>query len=285
MMPANATGYDDGDTVLLSLAVDRDVDGTPTPTDATTVTITITNPDGTITTGSLAGGQVEHPGIGAYTYRFAAIAGTMLYRWSAAGTADSKPFVVNEQDQIYVRAAGQRIISLAEAKKALRYPATDLGRDDDEIRDMIDSATAELEKYCGPIVPRTVTQTFYPEPGRYKIALAFFPVLELLDVDGDPAAVADVTADENGIIATTPNFSGVLTYRVGRIPVPPVLRDAAKELVRYWWQGSRQRSAGAPGVRLDPDDYNARSDTPGPTYGMPYAVLDKIGPERMAGVA
>lgn len=276
-MTANDTGYDIGDTYQLTLDTTQQTATAPVHVDAVTVTVTITAPDDTTTTGSLAGGQVIRTGLGAYIYENTVTQlGTYRYVWTAAGVLASRPWTVVETSQFYVRSPGLRIISLAEAKKALRYPAGNLGADDDEISDMIDAATEVIESFCGPMIPRVVTEKLTTQNG----VLRQWPVLGLVTLDGnvDTSAVTfpDDAARQIGQYESTLAAPAVLAYRVGRSPTPPVVRQGGRELVRYWWQGGRQRSMATPGNILTPNDYNARSDSQGQDYGLPYAFLDKL---------
>lgn len=288
----NTTDYNAGDTYQLTLDTTRLVAGVPTHLDAVTVQVSITDPAGAVTVFTLAGGGVVRTGIGAYVYQgVAAIPGTWLYVWTADGTATDGPWTVVEEDQFTAKPTGERLLSLPELKLALRYPASDVGADDAELRDMIDSATDMIESFCGPMLPRAVTETITSTRGRVT-TLRNWPVLSLTTLDGVSPVPVDqttaTTAGTNGWVTVldttigtyTSTVGGVLVYQVGRKPTPPVVRQAARELLRGWWQGGRQRSGSVPGVYLTPDAYDARSIANGSHYGMPYAVLDKLRPYR-----
>lgn len=275
-MTANDTRYDIGDTYQLLLDTTQPT-VPPTRVDAATVTVNVTAPDGTVATGSLAGGEVDHTGTGAYAYQNVTTQlGTYMYSWVATGTLLTKPWTVTESSQFTVAAPGLRLISLAEAKKALRYPDDDAGADDDEISEMIDSVTATIESFTGPVVPRDVTQRIKARCG----ILQQWPVISLTTIDGnvDTSAITfdDPAAQNIGAYESTLTAPVTLVYKVGRNPTPVVIRQAARELVRYWWQGSRQRSMMTPGTIRTTDDYSARSVTPGQEYGFPFAFLDKL---------
>jgi hypothetical protein len=271
------TRYDIGDTYQLTLDTTQKTATVPVHVDAVTVSVTITAPDGTPTTGTLAGAEVVRTGLGAYIYEgTVAQLGTYTYVWTAAGVLAGKPWTVVEASQFYVNSPGLRIISLAEAKKALRYPATDNGDDDDEIADMVDAATATIESLTGPMIPRVVTQKLTTKCG----VLQQWPVLGLVTLDGgvDTSAVTftDDEARDIGVYESTLTVPAVLVYRVGRTPTPPVIRQAARELIRHRWQGGRQRPAQVPGTILTANDYDARSDKAGTEYGIPFALLDQL---------
>lgn len=289
---ANTTDYNAGDTFQLTLDTTQLVGGTPVHLDADTVQVTVTDPTGVATPFTLAGGAVVRTGIGAYVYQgVATMPGTWLYLWAAAGTYLTKPWTVVEEDQFSAKPTGERILSLPEVKATLRYPSNDLGTDDAELRDMIDSAADMIESFCGPMVPRAVTETITATAGRL-VTLKHWPVLSFTSLNGvSPVPVDSATAssagvsgwltiDDPGIGTYTSTIGGVLIYQVGRRPTPPVVRQAARELIRGWWQGGRQRSAAATGTYLTPDDYDARAIAMGSHYGMPYAVLDKLRPYR-----
>lgn len=75
--------YDVGDKIRLSCTFTSGI----TPTDPTTVTCKVKEPDGTITSGTLAGGQVIKDDTGDYHYDHTIDqGGRHWYRWEGTGT-------------------------------------------------------------------------------------------------------------------------------------------------------------------------------------------------------
>lgn len=289
--------YNVGNTVRLAL--DTTQPGTPpVRADADSITLTITNPDDTTVTAVYPGpgtNVITRSGAGAYYFDATAVAvGTTIYQWNAVGT-DPTPWTVVRADQFNTDDLAPRLISLTEAKRVLGYGPDDDGSDDDELLDMIDSVTSSLEQHCGPIIPRVVTQTLWGwVVGGARIVARQWPIITLIDLDGDPAGVAGWTFDneEGGIItvpaAATGTTNSVLRLKVGRQPFTPCLRDGGKELLKYRWRGGRQRSMATPGNMFTPDDYDARptaADMGGGYEPVPLAVLEIIGDELIAKVA
>jgi hypothetical protein len=275
------TRYQPGDTYRVSLDTTQPGDP-PVRVDADAVTLTITQPDGTIEVHDLDSlpdpGPVMHSGLGAYYYDAAIAAGTTLYRWNAVGS-DPFPWTVVEGDQVYAAALGLRLLSLDEAKDALKYRRNlDNGQDDDLINDLIDTVTGDIEGLCGPVLPRLVTEPL--RSGGCLSVLRQWPVIELVSVDGDedPAGgLAGVDLVDAEIGTYTSTVAGVLVYRAGRVLTPAGIRTGAREWIKHRWRGGTQRSAATPGAILTTDDYQARDDNPGSvTYGMPFEVADAL---------
>lgn len=292
--------YAVGDTVRLFL--DTTQPGPPpVRADADEITLTITNPDDTTVTAVFPGpagpGQqlITRTGAGAYIFdATAAGVGITRYHWNAVGT-DPTPWTVVKNDQFNTDDWAIRLLSLKDAKNALKYPASDNGDDDDELNDMIDSITSSLEQHCGPIIPRNVSfamPALRKLDGRLCFTPPIWPLISITALDGDAAAVASWVIDNNmGVVwlpaGTTWTIGAILDVRAGRQPFPPCLRDGGKELLKYRWRGGRQRSTMNPGSIRTPDDFDARPATGGGVSiePMPMSVLEIIGDEVYVGVA
>lgn len=303
------TRYQPGDTYRVSL--DTTQPGPPlVRVDADTVTLTITHPNGTTTIAKHPHvdtfADVIHSGLGAYYFDTEIqAAGTTLYRWNAVGTnPDTTGWTVVEGDQVYAMEPGPRLLSLDEAKEALRYrPSSDTGRDDDAINDLIDEITQKIESIVGPVLPRTVTEritVLADWQSRYAL-LSQWPLIDLVSFDGDDdpdGAVAAFTIEpaagidpnigrirlSSGAVGSYPYGQGMLTYRAGRVPTPAAIRAAGREWIKHRWRGSQQRSGANPGQILTTDDYQARNPEPGPTYGIPLEVADDLRPFARPGM-
>ena len=152
------------------------------------------------------------------------------------------------------------IISLVEARLALNIPASST-KDDDDLRFYIDAATPVIEDLCGPVVARNVTLTF--DGGRVGIPLgaAVRSVLSV-SVGGVALPSSSFTFGRGSVLRYgAGQFIGsggdavsarwpaglntvVVTARVGFDSIPPNLRGAAREQVRFLWQNGKQSKRG-----------------------------------------
>ena len=135
-----------------------------------------------------------------------------------------------------------------------------------DLQDYVSAATAIVEDITGPVIQRSVSETF--DGGQLAVILKY-PVVEVTTVTEN-----GVTVDSTGYTATAGQrimWRGgqtlSLAWAVGRqnvtvaytagivsdySSVPANLRLAARELVRVWWQVGRQGNR--PGFGDAPDD-------------------------------
>lgn len=245
--------YDLGDSVAQQLTT-RDSSGNPA--DATTVVCTITLPDA-----STATPTVSHPSTGVYTISFPTTqAGRHLLRWVTTGPAQV------QTDVFWVAPTDPgMIISLAEARLALRNVSSASTATDEDLRSLIVSATAPMEDLCGAIVPRSCDE--WHDGGGRTIALLNTPLtvvsavaesygnftrtLTLQELSGSSFDSYGYTVDlSTGILtrrtsgrdgAFAPGRRNVhVTYTAGRAVLPPNLISATRRLVRWLWQIEQQ---------------------------------------------
>jgi hypothetical protein len=205
------------------------------------------------------------------------------------------------------------LISLEYAKGGLSFPA---GRtvDDDDLADLISSATAPMEDLVGPILPRVDLEEWH-DGGATVITLDWSPVLDVTTVIECYAAGYTRTLSEQPLDAgsfdaygyTVDKPFGVITRRVsgiaaqfvaggrnvkivytaGRveldddgvaIDLAPNLRRATRRLVRWLWQTEKQ------GQRPSSSGPDAATETPS-GYRIPLAVKDLCaGDLRLPGL-
>lgn len=260
--------------------------------DATTVVLEVLTPAGTTVTPT-----VVHDSLGTYHAAYTpTTAGHYAYHWHSTGTvataADGEFDVEAKYDP--------QIVSLATAKGWLNDPDD---TDDDEIRDVLDAATAIIEKRIGPVLPVTVTETLNARGDTLQLGRA--PVISVTDASewlgttqytlaAEPTG--DTTVDsygydtdlEHGILFrrrsgyaapwVTGTRSVTVTYVAGRNPIPADIQMAAKELVRLLWETQRGTGTGRtiPGVEID-----ATEDTGGLRW---YRVNQLLEPYQPKGV-
>ncbi|MGA6159594.1 head-tail connector protein [Stenotrophomonas sp. NPDC087984] len=181
------------------------------------------------------------------------------------------------------------LLTLDEAKAQLNL-TTDTH--DVELQAYVDSITAMVEWYTGPVEPRTVTEAVN---GRGPtLALAQIPVVSLTSITpiiagGLALDVADLVVDgTHGIVrrVTGDVFYGgpwTIVYAAGRESVPPTLNLAGRMLIQHLWR--TQQGPGRPGLG-GADDFDVTQPVPGFGYAVPNRVLQLLQPYRLPpGVA
>lgn len=192
------------------------------------------------------------------------------------------------------------LLSLEDAKQALNKSG--LGTTDDaEIEVYIAAITRTIEKYIGPVNPRTVTDrrlNAMPDGSVWVRTrppldrqLAMLTVTSLTSAGGTVYSplVADIDA-VNGIIyptSTSYYYGGPYTavYRVGLSGVPEDISLAARQVLIHLWR--TQRGPGAVGgsrvigASLDEGAIGAEAFA----YAKSYGVLEMLNPYRQASVA
>jgi hypothetical protein len=176
------------------------------------------------------------------------------------------------------------ILSLSEAKTALRYPnPTQQSSDDAALQWFIDAAASVARYHCGDIDLASYTENH--DGGNSAIFLRHLPVVEVNSVqenagfitydldyqdvhavtvgtagsEGGTSATSiwafSVDSYENGMItarsvgnATRSFAPGVrnvrVIYQAGEPIVPPEVKLGVVQLVMHWWQNSMLRSMG-----------------------------------------
>lgn len=237
---------------------------------AGTAVLAVTAPDGTTVTTS----AVVNPGP-AHTATFTAVqAGRYFVAWHITG-ADTYT------DMVDVWPADPRfIISLADARQAISSVTASTASDDD-MRVYIAAVTPIIEDICGPVL--LVTQTKTGDASDTVLVLPHSDVtVTAVTVDGVAAAADTWTANNDaGIVyATGTSFGGdvlVVTYTAGAAIIPPNLRMAAREEVRFLWQIGKQ-GARPNAVQQD----TAMAWTPS-GFAVPRRVIELCAPNSTLG--
>lgn len=244
-----------------------------TATDPTTISLVVTDPSGNADTYTYAGATITKSATGIYTKNITADeAGIWSYTWTGTGTASdvaSSSFVV--EPLAPVAADTLDVLTLLEAKTAVGIAATDTATDTD-LAQKITAVSRRLDRLCGPIVQRTITDE--PHPGGCpSIWVRHWPVASFTTVTEYDATVAQVltredfdtqpadgylperwestpTATFNGKIWRRSSGSGswfpagpeavVVTYAAGRAAntaaVDPVFKEAASVALKNMWR-------------------------------------------------
>ena len=258
-----------GDTVTLSNTFA--VSGTAT--DPTTISLVVTDPTGTATTYTYAGSTITKSATGVYTKNItASTAGLWAYTWTGTGTAadvesgsfEVRPVQPQSPDTL-------NVLTLLEGRLAVGISDTDT-RDDLPLAQKIAAVSRRLDRLCGPIVQRTVTDEVHPG-GCPSIRVRRWPVASFTTVTEYDATTPTVLTQEdfdtqptNGFFPerweSTPTavFNGIIwrrssgygawfpfgpeavkvTYVAGRAAttaaVDPVFKEAAGIALKNLWR-------------------------------------------------
>lgn len=206
------------------------------------------------------------------------------------------------------------IVSLADVRAHLRYPATNTA-DDIAIQGFIAAADDVIRAECGEVVPRRCDE--YHDGGNYVLYLRHRPVLEVVNVEEGwgwwnweldyqqvnsvPAGALfaySVDSPEIGAVSRrsagnvpipfVPGMKNIrVTYMAGRPMVPGAIRLAALELIAHWWQQSQQRStvssAGFTAYDAVEGERATRETETGMinmNVGVPFRILEMLRPYR-----
>lgn len=168
------------------------------------------------------------------------------------------------------------LLTLADAKAQLDIDTT---IHDTELQAYVDSLTAIIERYTGPVENRTVTETV---DGRSTLlAVTQVPAVSLTSLTpvltgGLAIDVADLALDgTTGVIRRLDGgvFYGgpwTVVYTAGRGDVPPAINLAARILLQHLW---RTQYGAARGQVGGADDFAVTEPIPGFGYAVPNRVL------------
>lgn len=180
------------------------------------------------------------------------------------------------------------ILTLAEAKQQLDL---DTDGSDTELLAYIESLTAVIERFVGPVENRTVTETV--KARGPLLSLTQVPVVSLTSVTpimlgGLVIAVGDMHLDPDaGVLRRLDGgvfYGGPWTavYTAGRGEVPPTINLAARILLQHLWRTQYGAARGVSGA----DDYSVTEPVSGWGYAVPNRVLQLLEPFKVPpGVA
>jgi hypothetical protein len=254
-----------------------------------TVSVTILKPN--LTVGTVP--TVVRDGLGLYHFDVTTDAVIGPWQWTATMTGALSAV---QRGQFWVRDPAMQLMDLAEMKLHLNKDLT-VHADDDELRDWIDAGKWALEREVGPILPRTVAQTF--DGGRKYIILPLGPVISISSVVetvtpgdvrtlvvengitlGDNEYVFDpsvrrLTRRSNGwSIYWAYGVSNVsVSWMFGRYPIPMNHKLALGELVSHLWRSSQLLAGGSRPNLNSPDVISTG-------FAMPNRVRELLGRRR-----
>lgn len=267
--------YDLGDAVPLSVSV---YNSALALTNVTTISLTITLPDGTTVTPTVT----NPPAVtGVYTYDYAApVLGQYAVRWLSTGPLSA------HTDMFDVRSPNPRLLfSLSDAKKTLNISST-VTKNDDEIRDLIESTTDAIEFMCGPVVRQTIVEK---HDGGSSLVLRESPVISVTSIvpvltSGTTYLMSECDLDSltgEIIRLSGANFKGPLrvSFVAGRVPIPAAIRDGGRIILKHLW-ATQNGQGGLPSFLADTDMRRemASAVVPGLGYAIPNRAIELLQP-------
>lgn len=179
------------------------------------------------------------------------------------------------------------LLTLDEAKAQLN---TTSSTDDVELQAYIDSLTAVIERYTGPVLTREFSEVIEGRSG--SMCLTHIPAVALVSVV--PSLTTGAALDLTDLVLDAPTgivryrsgtFAGTLwtvTYTAGRgVSVPPTINLAARMLLQHLWR--TQLASGRGPVAGGGGEYET---VPGLGYAVPNRVLELLEPYKQPpGVA
>lgn len=263
--------WDAGSVYPATLAI---TDANNNPVNPSTATLTITLPDQTTTSPAVTLPPAT-TGLLLVNYASSAAApGLYKFTWATTGP------VVTKTDYVSFRtyAAG---ISLQEARDRLGLKTT---VNDEKLRTLIASATREVEKITGTLVPRVFTGDWIPGTTKDVLRLPHGPALTSSSVtalasvypNGPSWAASDLVV---GTYPGTVRLANLLpfwygpwkaTYTAGVPEIPEPVAEGIKEVVFDLWSQMR-------GMRADVTEAGSADMLPMPPfYRLPPRALAAI---------
>lgn len=284
--------YDLGGVAVLSWTA---TDTNDIPANGAACTITITLPDGTTDGPHIVAGTA-----GVYTYAFQTTrSGRHTYVFTATGTPGPGVGVGAYHDvfDVYL-ASPTTLMSLADTKELLRIGAADTQFDAD-LRFFLEGVTAVVDGYCGPMVPRQVTERHRTQ-GERTLMLMNPPVYQPA---GQPYALLSVTpvytwgvpysdlsqlsvdarTGEVTHIIGLPWFYGEydIAYWAGRAYIRPNVMLGAQVILKHWWAMERNNGRLTGFGQSAADDVSVLFG-----FAIPNRALEMLQPDAApAGIA
>lgn len=224
-------------------------DSSGAPADAATVTATITLPDGTPTSPT-----VTHSGLGLYDIDYTTVqTGRHVLLGDATGgvlASDHEKF----EDVFNVEIPGRYLISLDDAITALRATATITTiADRQQLRWYILASSDAVERDLDLTICRHTLVEVY-DGGKSAILLRHSPVISITTVveSGGTLPAGNFTLDTNAAVLHRGSTMAALiwiwgrqnvtiTYVVGMVDVPPIVRKVCANGVQRMWQTEQQQ--------------------------------------------
>lgn len=180
------------------------------------------------------------------------------------------------------------LISLEEAKTSIFNGSSPGSVVDRDVEAYIEAATPVIEEITGPLLPKQVT--YERDGGKSAILLphSFTSVVSVLEDDVALSTTDYVARRDSGIIHAggkkfprrfvAGRMNIVATVTIGSSdPIPPNVKLAARELVRFWWQQGRQGNR--PQLGAAPDTTPEVSSG----FAVPRRVTELLRPHRRIG--
>lgn len=287
--------YYEGEPVPLTFTL-TDKNNNPVQAASTPPVLTVTRPDGTTATPSSGFVGTQYVAIGPSTqpghYEVSWVCTDATYPGGYTDSYDVQP------------TAETSILSLAEAKRALRLSTSDTSEDDFVI-EFSRAATNVIEWYCGPVLQQAVTERL--PAGGLAIQLSKPPVIGLTAWTTIPPGLANagiaipnppspmfptrvfgvcyptgqLYADPVlGVVTHTsglPFYYGeyIWSYQAGRLVIPQCITYGARALLRHLY--ALERGGQGSASQASSEDM---TETP-VGFAVPNRVLEILSPEKL----
>lgn len=248
--------------------------------------LTIQNPDATTTAYS----SLTHDSLGTYHQNLLTASLTQLghYQWKSAASVGGSVGVGFGEFDIFDPFEVQ-LLSLQDAKDALRIPQLNTTNDTKLLRKMA-SIESDIEMLIGgPVITRQITERVELTSGYTALVLRKRPVVSVVSItsvaSGGALSIADMEVDpvanivrrKLGLPFYGPYFTWMpimtVVYTAGLgTTAPPAIAEAAEMILIHQWTTQRG-AAPVPG--------QGGGDTvamPGMEYGIPGMAAEKLSP-------
>ncbi|MEE2568601.1 hypothetical protein V1638_04215 [Pseudarthrobacter sp. J64] len=252
----------------------------PTAPATGTYALAVTRPDGQLVTPAPA---VTGTGGTTQAEFVPTMAGRHLLTWSQTNAAAYT-------DVLDVWPADPRfLIPVDQVKNGLNLPSNADPVKYEDLRLYLAAATPVIEDITGPLLAGT--QTLIGWGGRSTVVLPHLPNQVLsVTVEGQPVAayVPDlatgiVYAGSRTAVTSFPRGELIVVYTIGDSEIPPNVKLAVRELVRFWWQAGMQGNGSGGGIRSSAPEGEVHTPS---GFAVPRRVIELCqANEKIGGFA
>lgn len=273
-------------TITVPISV-KDATGAAVDADGGVV-LTLNRPDGT----QKVYNAPTHAGTGSYSQilPLADVTQTGHYQWQSVATVSSNQGVGYGEFDVFDGLNDVSVLSLQDAKDALRIPQTNTASDTKILR-KVASIEADIERIIGgPIITRQITERVELTSGYTALVLRKRPVVAVISItsvaSGGVLPITDIDVDPNSNIVRRklglpfygpyftwmPIMSVVYTAGLGTA-APPSVAEAAELILQHQWATQTGGAVAVPGV-----GGQQTTVLPGMSYAIPMRAAEKLAP-------
>lgn len=252
------------------------------------VVLTINLPDGT----QKSYNALTHTGTGLYNQLVPLADVTLVghYQWQSVATVGVSQGVSYGEFDVFDGLNDVSVLSLQDAKDALRIPQTTTANDAKLLR-KISSIESDIERIIGgPIITRQITERVELTSGYTTLVLRKRPVVSVVSItsvaSGGVLSISDIDVDPNSSVVRRklglpfygPYFTWMpimsVVYNAGLgTTSPPSVAEAAEIILAHQWATQAGGSVALPGV-----GGQQTTVMPGMSYAIPMRAAEKLAP-------